>query len=143
MISREFRLHYDSYGFLETKLFEGVFDGLKNFSKSSLYVSTNKPEKVTSKVLLKLEIDFFFNEVVSIDSQSYTSKSDIVRRIKENNNSKKILVIGDSLDDYYSAIDNDCDFIFCGYGYGGCPDNIPDVKKVSSPLELFNLLDKY
>jgi phosphoglycolate phosphatase len=143
MLSKEFRSHYDSYGYLETRLFEGVFDGLKKISKLPLYVSTNKPEKVTSKVLSKLEIDFFFNEVVSIDSQSYTSKSGIVRRIKENNNSKKILVIGDSLDDYYSAIDNDCDFIFCGYGYGGCPDNIPDVKKVSSPLELFNLLDKY
>ena len=143
MLSKEFRSHYDSYGYLETSLFEGVFDGLKKISKSPLYISTNKPEKVTSKVLSKLEIDFFFNEVVSIDSQSFASKSDIVRRIKNNNSSKKIVVIGDSLDDYSSAMDNGCDFIFCAYGYGDYPVNISDVKSVESPIELFTLLDKY
>ena len=143
MLSKEFRSHYDSYGYLETRLFKGVLDGLKKISKLPLYVSTNKPEKVTSKVLSKLEIDFFFNEVVSIDSHSYASKSDIVRIIKNKTNSKKIVVIGDSLDDYYSAIDNDCDFIFCSYGYGSYPDNTPDVKSVASPLELFNFLGKY
>lgn len=143
MLSKEFRSHYDSYGYLQTSLFEGVFDGLKKISKSSLYISTNKPEKVTSKVLSKLEIDFFFNEVVSIDSQPYAGKSEIVRRIKNNNSSKKIVVIGDSLDDYSSAMDNDCDFIFCAYGYGDYPVNVSDVKSVESPIELFTLLDKY
>jgi phosphoglycolate phosphatase len=143
ILSKEFRSHYDSYGYLETRLFKGVLDGLKKISKLPLYVSTNKPEKVTSKVLSKLEIDFFFNEVVSIDSQPYTGKSEIVRRIKNNNNSKKIVVIGDSIDDYYSAIDNDCDFIFCSYGYGDYPVNISDIKSVDGPIELFTLLGKY
>jgi len=143
MLSKEFRSHYDSYGYLETRLFKGVLDGLKKISKLPLYVSTNKPEKVTSKVLSKLEIDFFFNEVVSIDSHSYASKSDIVRIIKNKTNSKKIVVIGDSPDDHFSAMDNDCDFIFCAYGYGDYPVNVSDVKSVEGPIELFNLLDKY
>ena len=138
MLSKEFRFHYDSYGFIKTKLFEGVYTGLKNIKKSSLYVSTNKPKIVTSKILSALDIEVFFNEIISIDSSTYLNKTEIVARIKSNNISKKIIVIGDSSDDYYSAKDNNCDFIFCSYGYGNLEDF--RIKSVNSSTELFSLL---
>jgi phosphoglycolate phosphatase len=142
LLSEEFRFHYDSIGFLQTKLFEGVYDGLRHMQKSSLYVSTNKPKKVTSKILSKLEIDNFFIEVFSLNSFQF-NKSEIVKKIKNNNSSKKIIVIGDSFDDYFSAEENNCEFIFCEYGYGKYPPNASNLKSVHSFIELMDLLKKY
>jgi phosphoglycolate phosphatase len=140
LLSKEFRFHYDSIGCLETKLFEGVYDGLKHMPKSSLYVSTNKPKKVTSKILEKLKIENFFNKVLSLNSLPYIDKTEIVRTIKINNNSKKIIVVGDSLDDYLSAEKNNCEFIFCEYGYGSYPINASNLKIVKSSIELMALI---
>ena len=139
-LSQQFRVHYDSIGFLETKLYHGVKDGLCQLQNSLLYVSTNKPEKVTKKILAKLEIDCFFTDIVCIDSASYRDKTEIVNTITKKYNNHKITVVGDSVDDYNSAVDNNCNFVYCSYGYGDLFFENQNIKSVNSVKELFSAI---
>ena len=140
LLSKKYRLHYDSCGFLKTKLFQGVYDGLKEISSLELYVSTNKPEKVTKKILARLEIDCFFTDIVCIDSASYRDKTEIVNTITKKYNNHKITVVGDSDDDYNSAVDNNCNFVYCSYGYGDLFFENQNIKSVNSVKELFSAI---
>lgn len=139
-LSKEFRIHYDSIGFLNTTLFQDVKEGISNLQKSIMFISTNKPEIVTNKILINLQIDSYFFEVVCIDSNSFKNKSQIVSSITKNLNIGKVTVIGDSMDDYLSAKDNNCNFVFCEYGYGEIEPSESQIKSVSSPKELFQYL---
>ena len=135
-LSKEFRRHYDSIGFLNTKLFDGVQEGLSQIENSRLFISTNKPKIVTDKILKKLKVDAYFNEVICIDSNSFSNKIQIVRSIVNNLDTNNITVIGDSKDDYLSAIDNNCNFVFCEYGYGDIKLSNSHIKIVNTPKEL-------
>ena len=140
LLSKRFRLHYDSCGFLKTHLFQGVYGGLTEISSFSLYISTNKPEKVTKKILSRLEIDSFFNDIVCIDSASYRDKTEIVKSIIKHHSNHKIIVVGDSEDDYYSALHNNCNFLYCSYGYGDLSVENQNIKSINSVKELFSTI---
>ena len=139
-LSKEFRWHYDSIGFLSTVLYKDVLEGLSQLQNSLLFISTNKPKIVTDKILKNLKIDKYFIDVVCIDSSSFVNKSQIVSSIINNVKIDEVTVIGDSIDDYLSAKDNNCNFIFCEYGYGAIESVHSHVKKVNSPKELFQFL---
>ena len=137
VISAEFRVHYDSKGMLKTKLFPGVCDGLKKLSKyDKLFVSTNKPWKPTKKML---EINDYFHEILTIDSGCFGSKSDMVSKILTTNGKMPGVVIGDSIDDFESAVDNQLDFIYCSYGYGFV-QNTKGIKVAPSVNKMFDTL---
>jgi phosphoglycolate phosphatase len=148
VISEEFRWHYDSVGVLKTKLLPGVYVGLQELSGlNDLFVSTNKPLFPTKKVLKLLKIDHFFDDIYTIDSGKFKNKSDIVSEIllknevltNSNSNTGTGIVIGDSSDDFRSAIDNKLDFIYCSYGYGTI-QKITNLRIAPSPSKMFNLL---
>jgi len=138
LLSKEFRLHYDEIGMLKTKLFPGVYNGLKDLSSSKrLYISTNKPKKVSLTILDNLGIRSFFSSVYATNIGKYKEKKDIVEEIIFKNVGSRGTVAGDSLDDYKSALSNGLDFVYCSYGYGKIDD---DVKCVHDAKELFSYL---
>ena len=138
LLSKEFRLHYDEIGMLKTKLFPGVYNGLKDLSSSKrLYISTNKPKKVSLTILDNLGIRSFFSSVYATNIGKYKEKKDIVEEILVKNVGSRGTVAGDSLDDYKSALSNGIDFVYCSYGYGKIDD---DVKCVHDAKELFSYL---
>jgi phosphoglycolate phosphatase len=139
-ISAEFRVHYDSKGVLKTKLFPGVYEGLERLSKyDKLFVSTNKPWKPTKKILDMLEINKYFHEILTIDSGCFGNKSDMVSKILTTNDAISSVVIGDSIDDFESAVDNQLDFIYCSYGYGFI-QNTKSIKVAPSVNKMFDTL---
>tara|TARA_B110000003_G_C16646608_1_gene532356 strand:- start:1161 stop:1781 length:621 start_codon:yes stop_codon:yes gene_type:complete len=139
-LAQHYRVHYDSVGFLETKLYHGVRVGLTQLDNSLLFVSTNKPEKVALKILKKLKINNLFQKIICIDSGTFSNKAEIVKSIVCGTSNTNITVIGDSQDDYYSAKKNNCKFVFCDYGYGKLESNKKDYRIVNSASELFNYL---
>jgi phosphoglycolate phosphatase len=139
-LAQQYRVHYDSIGFLDTKLYYGVKDGLYQLQNSLLFVSTNKPEKVALKILKNLKINSLFDKIMCIDSEAFSDKVEIVESIVGGLNNTNITVIGDSQDDYNSAKKNNCKFVFCDWGYGEIDKNKKDFKTVYSASELFNYL---
>jgi phosphoglycolate phosphatase len=139
-ISAEFRVHYDEIGVMKTRLFPGVYEGLENLSKhQNLFVSTNKPWKPTKKILNMLEINEYFHEILTIDSGRFGNKSDMVSKILTTNDAISSVVIGDSIDDFESAVDNQLDFIYCSYGYGFI-QNTKGIKVAPSVNKMFDTL---
>jgi phosphoglycolate phosphatase len=142
-ISLEFRDHYDNNAASITKLFPGVYNGLKELNKiNKLFVSTNKPQIPTTRILEKLQIDKFFCKILTSDSKGCNSKIGIVNKILATNNESKSIVIGDSYDDYESAKSNKINFIYCNYGYGDIKNNHKEIRTVNSSKELFSFLSK-
>ncbi len=142
LLSKKFRLHYDSCGFQKTQLFQGVYDGLEQLSSVELYVSTNKPEKVTKKILEKLEIDCFFTGVFCVDLDTYRDKTEIVKSIINKHSNQNIIVVGDSEEDYFSAVNNNCDFLYCSYGYGNFFIGNQNFIRVKNAKELFSVISE-
>jgi phosphoglycolate phosphatase len=139
-ISAEFRVHYDEIGVMKTRLFPGVYEGLENLSKhQNLFVSTNKPWKPTKKILNILDIHKFFHEIYTIDLGNYSNKSDMVSEMLLKNDIVSGIVIGDSIDDFRSAVDNQLDFIYCSYGYGFI-QNTKGIKVAPSVNKMFDTL---
>jgi|SaaInlStandDraft_4_1057021.scaffolds.fasta_scaffold57156_2 phosphoglycolate phosphatase len=139
-ISTEFRSHYDNVGYLKTKLFIGVYDGLKELSKNSkLFVATNKPWKSSQKILSMLKIDIFFDAIITIDSEGIENKSDMASNILLTNDNKSCVLVGDSIDDFEAAKNNQIDFIYCSYGYGLIQDT-KGIEIASSAKQMFTSL---
>jgi phosphoglycolate phosphatase len=139
-ISIEFRSHYDNIGYLKTKLFIGVYDGLKELSKhSKLFVATNKPWKSSQKILSMLKIDIFFDAIITIDSEGIENKSDMASNILLTNGNKPCVLVGDSIDDFEAAKNNQIDFIYCSYGYG-LIQNVKGIEIASSAKQMFTSL---
>jgi|GEM_PF-5116926 len=142
VVSREFRFHYDNIGCKKTKLFPGVYNGLKELSKDNiLFIATNKPQKVTNKILTTLGVFDLFQDIKTIDLGGVHNKSDMVKDIMLQNNIIKGVVIGDSQDDYMAAIDNQLDFIFCSYGYGSVTKN-SEIQVADKPVKIFKILQR-
>jgi|LWDU01.1.fsa_nt_gi phosphoglycolate phosphatase len=143
LLSKKYRLHYDSCGFLKTKLFPGVYQGLQELSKdNTILVSTNKPSVPTKKIFDLLKINNFIHNTITIDSGNFRNKSDIVKKILSTNNKNNSVVIGDSFDDYESAKNNGVDFIYCSYGYGYIDYTNQSFTTVNNPEALFKVLKR-
>ena len=126
-VTKDFRYFYDSAGFKETKLYPNVKETLLDLkSIYNLQVVTNKPKNTSISILSNLSIVSLFSQIYSTHGDKYISKSDVVKKII--NNEDYFCFVGDSLEDYQSAIDNDIDFLYCNYGYGEVLDR--NVKKI-------------
>lgn len=139
IVTKDFRNFYDSVGFKETKLYPKVKDVLLDIkSDYNLKVVTNKPKNTSISILSNLSVISLFSQIFSTYGEKYISKSDIVKNII--NKEDYFCFIGDSLEDYQSAIDNDIDFIYCRYGYGKVLNK--NVKKIDFFEDLLNNINK-
>lgn len=148
-LTQEFRKSYDSEGWKKTDVYEGVIETLCQFSQFNItmFVVTNKPSKPTFKILERLQMLHFFEDIISPDTVTppHTSKSAICQDIltKHQLNRQYAIVVGDSRDDANAAKSCGLTFIAATYGYGKVHESETSEQscKISSFPELMSLIE--
>ena len=70
----------------------------------------------------------------------YGIGADIVKSIINKHSNQNIIVVGDSEEDYLSAVNNNCDFLYCSYGYGKKFIGNQNFTLVNNAKELFSII---
>lgn len=123
-VLRRFRIHYNREGCLRSRLYPGVKKVLKALKKPrrKIFLLTNKPLKPTRKILKHLEIEQFFTGVLCPDSvvPRLRNKKQGAKLITKQHRLEpaKTLLVGDSIDDFFSARAARIPFALALYGYG-------------------------
>ena len=123
-LERAFRASYDAEGWRKTVCYEGAPDMLRRLRTGGfgLWVVTNKPSRTAVRILHELEIDGFFEDIVSPDSRTpaYVSKAevliDLVRR--QSLSRAECLLVGDTLEDCHAAVAAGVACVIVPHGYG-------------------------
>lgn len=137
-----FRSAYDSEGWKMTQLFPGVIETLKVFQARDIpmYIVTNKPSFSTDLILSHLGLSPYFLEVVCPDSHQpqFKEKTESLRYLLDKYalQSERVIYVGDSLDDLFTAEAFSVPFIGVEYGYGSFRDLARPVHLVRAFPEL-------
>jgi phosphoglycolate phosphatase len=123
-LERAFRASYDAEGWRKTVCYEGAADMLRRLraGRIGLWVVTNKFSRTAVRILHELEIDGFFEDIVSPDSRTpaYVSKAevliDLVRR--QSLSRAECLLVGDTLEDCHAAVAAGVACVIVPHGYG-------------------------
>jgi phosphoglycolate phosphatase len=136
-VEKTYRSEYDTEGWRETVLFEGVVKTLQDIRDGGtrMFVVTNKPKIPTTKILTYLGMGDLFDDVVTRDSRNpgYGSKSEMLRDLilRHNLHSESTIMVGDTAEDGEAAAANDLSFIHATYGYGSM--DAPHCRIASFP----------
>ena len=142
---KEFQSKYDSEMVLETPIYSNVSTVLQKLKGKgdSLSVLTNKRAIPTHKLINHYKWNNFFDWVACMDENpDLKNKSELLN--KQNVPKKKyseIFLVGDTLDDYTAAINNNINFIYASYGYGQLDGKAKEkiFKEIYQFKELENL----
>ncbi len=141
-----FKLHYDTLGYLSTKVYSGVEDALQSLFELNfhLYIATNKRIAATRKILNYLGWTEFFKEVYALDyfdpplSDKSTMLSRIVHDLKLD--PSDLIYVGDRSEDAESAHKNSIPFCWASWGYGESIQSELAVSLLESPKDLLTNL---
>jgi phosphoglycolate phosphatase len=137
-IEPSYRSHYDTEGWRQTVLFDGVTDTLRSLHALGLrlFIVTNKPRIPTDNILNHLQLHSLFSDTFTRDSRppAFTSKSEMLAALMQQHQlaSASTLMIGDTSEDQEAAHANRLQFLYVTYGYGAVD---------SSPLQITNFPD--
>ena len=142
----KFREHYDSSGYQNTRLYPGVKETLHYLHSRNcqLFVTTNKRKIAAEAILSRLNIDAFFNAILSSDiTHPPLGKDDLVRRILIDGSldPSATVMVGDAQGDADAAFHNCISFIFAAYGYGKL-DEKGSMQPATASVESFRDLIK-
>lgn len=119
-----FRDCYEKCGYQKTFIYEGVRGLLEELKKvRTLFIVTNKPERLTRQIIDKLNIDYF-EEIVCIDTfrseVNDRSKSGMLSYLikKRSLSQRDTLFVGDSAEDMQAAYSNNLISVAVLGGYG-------------------------
>lgn len=132
----------------ETRLYEGMSRALDELSKlGKLAVVTNKPEKITVRLLEELGIDGFFGAVVCADMVGEVKPSPLLlKKASEltgyDSASGKSFMIGDSAGDIRMGKVFGAVTIWCSWGYAKEPGIKPDWT-AWKPIELPGIVKNF
>jgi phosphoglycolate phosphatase len=119
---------------VETKLYPGIAVALERLSAmAALAVVTNKPEKVSRRLLEVLGIDSFFRAVVGGDTCPRSKPdpmvlSEAASRCGFDPRRERAVMIGDTAADIKMGRAFGAATIWCAWGYVGDPAETPDLK---------------
>ena len=126
-----FKDHYDTLGYKNTTIFQGISEVLANLyaHDASLYIATNKRIKPTRLILDYLGWTHYFLEVVALDfiNPPAKNKSELLTYLlrKYAMDSDFTLYLGDRIEDKQAAQIAGLNFIFASWGYGiNCDSNL-------------------
>lgn len=131
-LEREFRVSYDDQGWQKAVAYHSVTEVLSQLSRAKLkiFVVTNKPIIPAQRILERLALSNYFEEVVSLNSQvpSFSSKVEAAAYLvkKHGLDASATLFVGDSIDDARAAHLCGLRFAAVTYGYGR-PDSQLDL----------------
>ena len=124
-LAAAFKQHYDTTGYQQSVVFEGVESMLQQLQAQDykLYIATNKRFYPTEKIMAHLGWRAFFSGVYALDyfHPAVKSKAEMIGRVVAENglSVKDCLYIGDRLEDGQSADINQMDFALVSWGYAG------------------------
>lgn len=120
-----FKQHYDTTGFQQSVVFEGVASMLQQLQAQGyhLYIATNKRYLPTEKIMAHLGWDGLFMGVYALDyfQPALKSKAEMIGQVVAEHGLSvaDCLYIGDRLEDGQSADANQMDFVLVSWGYAG------------------------
>lgn len=119
-----YRADYDTEGWRNTLIFDGVADSLSLLRSHGLrlFIVTNKPRIPTNLVLDQFGLRSFFHETLTRDGRSpaFTSKAEMLATLIEQHQLEphSTLMVGDTIEDQETARANHVPFLFVTYGFG-------------------------
>ena len=122
-LADDFKKYYDLGGYKSTKPFFGVGELLKecNFSGFRLHIATNKRLVPTTLILEHLGWRECFKSIYALDSKSpsFRDKGAMLSALLdvEKISPNSAFYVGDRVEDYHSAIDNNLNFLGATWGY--------------------------
>ena len=127
-LANEFIKYYredynENDGLFNCKLYEGVFDLIKNLhdKRFNLYVATAKPKESAVRIIEYFNLNIFFNEIYApMIGEKAKNKTDVLIEAlsKEKFDKSKTVMIGDRIDDIDGAKNVGIDSIAVRYGFG-------------------------
>ena len=127
-IERVYRSLYDTSGWLESSIFEGVTETLGKLQAAGfrLFIATNKPILPTRNTLAHLGMTALFEGIVTRDSSSphFASKAAMLAHLIATHSLRPAatVMVGDTVEDHEAAEANAVPFVFAEYGYGDFPE---------------------
>ena len=116
-----FAAHYDSSKFLETHLYDSVYDTLKALKEKGhkLYIATNKREAPTVRILDRKKIERFFVDVLASEMLSGATfgKEEMIAELKRKHAFVSGFMVGDSSSDIIAGKKQNLKTIAVTYGY--------------------------
>ena len=144
-LSKSFKKHYDSTGYMKTEVFPGVYDMLLSIKSRdiAMYIATNKRINPTKKILSFLNWGSFFDGVYALDSfQNVSKKEEIIENIivRHDLDKNRTVYIGDTNGDSLSAYKAKVHYIMALWGYG--VDVCTTSISAKHPQDLIHLLNR-
>lgn len=127
-IERCYRPLYDTSGWRESQLFEGVAETLRKLHRAGfrLFVATNKPILPSRNTLNHMGLADLFEAIVTRDSTTphYASKAAMLGDLIATHGLRPeaTVMVGDTIEDREAAEANGLPCVFAEYGYGEDPD---------------------
>ncbi len=127
-IERCYRPLYDTSGWRESILFEGVVETLRKLHGAGfrLFVATNKPLLPSRNTLNHIGIADLFEGIVTRDSSTphYASKAAMLGDLIATHRLRPdaTVMVGDTVEDREAAEANAVPCVFAEYGYGDDPE---------------------
>lgn len=147
-LASAFMASYDTFGYRETVVFDGVHELLSEARSYGLElaIATNKRINPTLLILDHLGLSKHFSRVVALDSFSphLKNKREMLGRLLSDSavHANDVIYVGDRLEDGAAASDNGLAFVAATWGYGAIQQEKlhPAWDVALSPAQLVDLL---
>lgn len=150
---QHFRKHYDSYGYLNSSCYDGILDILAYISSNAHFlppcIVTNKPTRITEKLLHKHLILDCFEHVIGIDyapaiscGESLPTKCHSISCLKSILSLPEMMIyVGDTPSDLSASVESGCSFIAVDYGFHSwSPSELKSFPLATTVSDLYNIL---
>lgn len=144
-LATRFKQHYDTAGYRETTVFEGIEEMLADLDRQRipLHIATNKRLYPTLKILDHLDWRKYFLTIRALDAWTppAKNKTEMIRRQLDEESIARpaTIYVGDREEDYLAARGNDLRFALAAWGYGATPA-IEDALPLQTPGDLLSLI---
>ncbi len=141
-IASDFQQIYRAKGYEMGQLYPQIPDVLSALQADwELYVVTNKNPLYAQKTLAHFGISDYFKEILCTDRVHGIDKGRLIKDLLLRYSSvDKSVMIGDTMEDYHAAKENNCAFIGALYGLGLRQGDASHFKTATTPIEYLAML---
>ena len=139
MLRKNFQEHYDQHLLDTTQLYAGITELLKSLPEVELAVVSNKPHRMTEKILKGLNIEGFFKWVVGGDTYPVMKPNPQVLSniLAQSQKNRERLMVGDSSVDIQTG--RACGIDTCGVTYGFRP--LEELKAAGADILVHSVIE--